>query len=184
MYEYVAPEPTGNADRDLESIYDALAQICKQLNLDINNPSSHDVSRVLFPVGHVIIQADDTDPNKYFFGKWVKIGQGKCLVGKDDTDTDFNRSGKTGGSKEMQSHTHDVNAHQHTGLYWNGTGISLNSGATDAGYILAWSGPATPPDQNLMKTGSGGGGTTSSTGTGTSGNLQPYLVVNFWKRME
>lgn len=73
-----------------------------------------------FPVGAVYISVVNENPKKYFGGTWELFGQGKTLIGVDSSDTDFNTSEKTGGSKthtiaidELPQHSHTVPAHRH-----------------------------------------------------------------------
>ena len=88
--------------------------------------------------------------------------KGRVPVGLDSSDTSFNSIGKTGGSKELQSH-------DHTGISWYGdTALTLD-----------------PGNSGFLPTGKWGGGSSTSnfktgtTGTGNSGNLQPYIVMNY-----
>lgn len=74
----------------------------------------------LFPIGAVYISVVNENPKKYFGGTWELFGQGKTLIGVDSSDTDFNASEKTGGSKthtiainELPQHSHTVPAHSH-----------------------------------------------------------------------
>lgn len=91
----------------------------------------------------------------------------RAPVGLDENDTDFNTIGKTGGSKYLQEHYHDT-------IKWYNTSLSADGGS-GAHYMN-------------MTVNSGNGNTTqefhtgnvnSSTQTGNSGNLQPYIVKNF-----
>jgi len=87
--------------------------------------------------------------------------KGRVPVGKDINDTDFDTLGETGGSKDLQEHKHD-------GLYWSDNGgIGLLTYG-NAAYRLSFSSGAS---SNAFHTG--------TTGTGNSGNLQPYQVVNY-----
>ena len=69
-------------------------------------------------IGKVIIDIANINPATYLgFGTWELFGQGKCLVGVDVNDTDFNTILKTGGEKkhtltvsETPSHTHNFSA--------------------------------------------------------------------------
>jgi len=120
---------------------------------------------IQYPVGKTEIFYDDLDHSNYLGFTWEKYAAGRCLVGKDDNDTDFDTLGETGGSKEMQKHNHE-------GIFWSdnlGAGLTTYGNAT---YRLSFTQAAC---SNAFHTG--------ETGTGTSGNLQPYIVVNIWKRV-
>lgn len=83
--------------------------------------------------------------------------KGRTLVGKDSTDTDFDTLLETGGSKELQEHHHRL-------------GLNNQGGSETLG--ISW-------------TSNGGGALYDNTalcetaGTGHSGNLQPYAVINW-----
>lgn len=83
---------------------------------------------------------------------------GRVIVGLNTNDTDFDELGKTGGSKELQQHTHK--AINYVGGYTGGSQSGLNT-------ILAGSSIGTTPDA------------VKSAGTGNSGNLQPYITLKY-----
>ena len=83
--------------------------------------------------------------------------KGRVPVGLDTNDTDFDTLGETGGSKYLQEHTH------------NFTLIKSRSLPLTEGNPSGYNG-----DNTGVTTGS-----TSSAGTGDSGNLQPYIVLNY-----
>ena len=76
------------------------------LENEVNNLKKSLVDLIL-PVGTVITNASSTfDPNKVYKGTtWTRI-KGRVIVGVDERDTPFNKTNKTGGHKELQSHTH------------------------------------------------------------------------------
>ena len=76
------------------------------LENEVNNLKKSLVDLIL-PVGTVITNASPTfDPNKVYKGTtWTRI-KGRVIVGVDENDTSFNTINKTGGHKELQSHTH------------------------------------------------------------------------------
>jgi len=93
------------------------AQIIAQLNgnLDESNFADEGISKEklqaevyesLYPVGSMYVNfTDDTDPATLLgFGVWTAVA-GRFVVGYDGTQTEFNASEKTGGSK---THTHDL----------------------------------------------------------------------------
>ena len=92
------------------------------LENEVNNLKKSLVDLIL-PVGTVITNASSTfDPNRVYKGTtWTRI-KGRVIVGVDERDTPFNKTNKTGGHKELQSHKHtgsiadDTGAHKHTGI--------------------------------------------------------------------
>jgi microcystin-dependent protein len=160
-----------------------------------------DTFNIIWPVGSVYTSILSTNPNTTFgFGTWSAFGDGRTLVGLDAGQTEFDTVEETGGAKthalitaELAAHTHSISAsgttsssgtHTHTiaGQIVNG------SGALGAGIAGSSPGNLTNTQQY---TGSDGNhthtvtvtGTSDSTGSGTAhNNLQPYIVVYFWKR--
>lgn len=78
------------------------------LENEVNNLKKSLVDLIL-PVGTVITNASSTfNPNKVYKGTtWTRI-KGRVIVGVDESDTPFNKTNKTGGHKELQSHTHSA----------------------------------------------------------------------------
>jgi len=118
----------------------------------------------LYPVGEMLITLRSGNPNTWLgFGTWVRMAEGRTLVGYDGADSDFNLVEKEGGAKthtltesEMPSHSHTVSSKVGDGTFSLGSGDP--SGST-----------------NNPSTSSVGGGSAHN-------NLQPYLVTNIWKR--
>ncbi len=118
-----------------------------------------------YPIGSIYLSVNDTNPSKWFGGKWEQIAKGRTLVGVDTNDTDFNTVKKTGGEKthtltikEMPKHSHEQNGS-------NGVGNS-------------WCGAFTPnlttdhPSINTFESG----------GDQPHNNLQPYFTCYIWCR--
>ena len=84
--------------------------------------------------------------------------KGKVSVGLDTNDTDFNTIGKTGGSKELQAHSHALSG--------SGGNMYYTSGSSANWVYFPVSEMTYPPE-------------TKTSGTGNSGNLQPYEVDNW-----
>jgi len=82
--------------------------------------------------------------------------RGKVAVGKDTNDTDFDTLGDTGGSKYLQEHTHSISK--------GGQGFVTDSGGY-AGVMGDWGAFNTSGVQGVT--------------TGNSGNLQPYVTLNY-----
>ena len=145
-----------------------------------------EVLKKVYPVGCIYTSTVSANPNTLFgFGTWSEYGQGRVLVGKS-AEAEFDTAGKTGGLKENRQ-----------GFPW----VGMNSSSfqdSGANYIASVLG-----DLNTWLTGGGSstasasvairnaGGTIRTNGTTatevshyryTTPNLQPYIVVYFWKR--
>jgi len=129
-----------------------------------------------FPVGSVFISVVSTNPATLLgYGTWTAFGAGRVLVGLDSVDTDFDIVEETGGAKTVTLNTTMIPAHSHV--------QNLPSVAT---------GNFTSTTKDTSAGGTGGSATTIpdavSTATNTGGeqphsNVQPYIVVYFWKRV-
>ena len=97
---------------------------------------------------------------------WVAFAAGKVLVGLDSGDTDFDTVEETGGSKTHTLSTSEMPAHTHT--YKDQSQVYDGTGGTATNPSPSGWGQEKP-------TGSTGGGSAHN-------NVQPYIVVYFWKR--
>ena len=138
----------------------------------------------IYPIGSIYMSVNSTNPATLFGGTWQRFSNGRVLVGVDENQTEFNAVNKTGGSKEMQKHTHTqkscTNPGNHTHNTWNYFSFKHASG----GVTTTCTGE--PADGRGNATAGAGGHTHTITlndaGTGTSGNLQPYICVYIWQR--
>lgn len=72
------------------------------------------VKTSFYRVGDIIMTTIASNPSSVYGGTWVAWGAGRVPVGYSSSDSDFNASEKTGGSKTQNlSHSHTVNAHSH-----------------------------------------------------------------------
>lgn len=123
------------------------------------------VFNAIYPVGCIYAETTGVNPNTTFgVGTWMAFGGGRVLVGAGTSDETFT-AGATGGESnhtltttEIPSHTHTLGAAGSTKL--QGSGANMSPLVTDGG------------NANSGATGSGG----------AHNNLQPYIVVYFWKR--
>jgi hypothetical protein len=132
----------------------------------------------IYPVGSIYATTEAAfDPNTSFYGTWSTYAAGKVLVGQDTGDTDFDTIGETDGHKthtltvsEMPSHVHDSNLRvegENRVMVDNSLSIQVTSG--DRLDHL---------DENATYS-----TTTDYTGGGAAhNNLQPYIVVKYWRR--
>lgn len=121
---------------------------------------------IAWPVGSVYTSIVATNPATLLGGgTWVSFGAGRVLVGLDATQTEFNTVEGVGGAKthtlstaEMPAHTHPITAVSDL----SGVGTSQGAGTANQATFV--------------------GATASTGGGGAHNNLQPYIVVYFWKR--
>lgn len=151
----------------------------------------------LLPVGSIFTTVTSTNPADLLgFGTWQAFGAGRVLVGIDAGQSEFDAAEETGGAKEvtlteaqMPSHTHAQNSHNHTQDPHTHT---LPVGATDdtaAPFDRADAGANASGANASTSVGSttatcqGATAVNQNTGGGQAHtNLQPYIVVRFWKR--
>lgn len=95
--------------------------------------------------------------------------KGRTVVGLDGNDTDFNALGKIGGSKKLQEHTHNNRMDTLNNLDQN---YGLSSNGVYADRVVIRSNNINSNTLNNEKN-------IQDTGTGNSGNLQPYIVLNY-----
>lgn len=119
-----------------------------------------------FPINKVEVFFDNEDHSHFLGFTWERVGAGRVPVGIDTTDSDFDTIGFTGGSKELQAHTHNVSR---SGYWTTDNYQNLKTRACLAADTV----PGDPA--NYLDV--------STAGTGDSGNLQPYIVMAFWKRI-
>ena len=126
-------------------------------------------TKLLHPIGCVYTSVSPTNPSVIFGGSWIAFGQGRVLVGFDDTQVEFNTSQKTGGSKTHQLTTSEMPTHVHGYTGQNGTGYP--DGALDN--ITAGNSRSYPRQSEVDSEG----------GDQPHQNLQPYIVVHIFKRI-
>ena len=130
----------------------------------------------IYPAGSIYMSVSATNPGTLFGGTWVRWGSGRVPIGVNESETEFSLVEKVGGSKYMQQHDHtpdtssmgfltykygstiqraQIQKNASSGFYTHGA-----NAVGDLGYSLK----------------------TSESGTGASGNLQPYITCYMWKR--
>lgn len=122
-----------------------------------------------WPIGSVFTSVVATNPATLLgYGTWVSFAAGRALVGLDAGQTEFDAVEETGGAKTHTLTTAELAAHTHQfSTYFYGTGNGNKISAA----------------QGTIVTAAGSNDSSASTGSGAAhNNLQPYIVVYFWKR--
>lgn len=186
----------GLSSNDFTSVYRSmLDSLSDTIDQKITN-------RILqaFPVGTIIETKNSTNPSSYIGGTWAQYGAGQVTVGIDPSDPDFDTIEKTGGSKEMQQHSHSATSasngththtgtaasagshshsassnsagwHTHTNFSVNGTNVGWKSGIFQQGSLA---GIRTDPTENVV---TGGSGSHTHTITVNSGGAHTHSVT-------
>ena len=150
------------------------------LNLT-NKENSNNVFLKTYPVGSIYISTSSANPSTIYGGTWERYGQGKTLVGLNESETEFSTINKTGGEKthtltinEMPSHNHNLGGH--TFLWGENVGtVNIKNANAEAGAT----------SQNRLYTYQnqyGWANTLVNGGSQPHNNLQPYITVYMWKR--
>ena len=153
-----------------DNITKANAETMNTFQDNIEN-AINEVLNGVCPIGKVEIFFDNEDHSNYLGFTWERTSIGKVPVGIDTSDTDFNTIGKTGGSKYTEKHSH---------------GQYIDAGGLKTPYTLADGGGQSTSGKYLGGTHNDYTGPqvlTTEFGSGNAGNLQPYKVVAYWKRV-
>ncbi len=137
-----------------------------------------EVLKKAYPIGSVYINASNaTNPASLLgFGTWSAFGAGKVMVGLDAGDTSFDTAGETGGVKSvtLTSAQSGLPAHFH--------GNKVGGSAGGDSFFIGYAGGG------ITDNSAGGGNkvptqnNTAQNASESHTNLQPYIVVYFWKR--
>lgn len=130
----------------------------------------------IYPIGSVYISLTETNPGTYLKGIWEQFGQGRTLIGvgtgDDGTDRQTFTADSIGGEYNHKLTVDEMPGHNHE----RGT---MPCAQERSGYGLAING-----DGFLDRVMINGNGETGNKGGDTShNNVQPYITVYFWKRV-
>lgn len=133
-----------------------------------------------YPVGSIYQSTSSANPATFMGGAWERFGNGKVLVGVDETDGDFNSSSKTGGSKK---HSHS------DGSYEAAIG-PVGSDVASLGFKHGNQNVTGKEKPTYRVQGTAGNADatfnhfTDIVGTsGEASTLQPYIAVYRWRRI-
>lgn len=136
------------------------------INVWINPEGINNVVDMIYPIGSIYLSVNNVNPSSIFGGSWESFGTGRTLVGVDTGQTEFNTVEKIGGSKHLQEHRHNYLT---TTITYNDYGdggevVAIPRGATNRAVYKMSEAPDVP--------------------YANSGNLQPYITVYMWKRVD
>ena len=130
-----------------------------------------DLYNAIFPIGQIVIKGDNEDYSNWLGFTWERTAVGKVLVGIDNTDTDFNTIGKTGGAKKVTLTKNDLPKEIGQTLLYD-SNAPTQSSSTDA-LTTQWTNKYRSGLYNVF----------NENGGNAHNNLQPYQVVAYWKRI-
>lgn len=145
-------------------------------NVDNTSDATKQAATLLaaWPVNSIYTSIVSTNPSSLFGGTWSAFGAGRVLVGLDSGDTDFDTAEETGGAKTvtltaaqsgLPSHAHTIvaggNTFDNANTAGRVGGASTQTNATKSGIVNAIAGADAASAHN---------------------NVQPYIVVYFFKR--
>lgn len=127
-----------------------------RLKIGKNKPWTAWVSPALeqcYPIGSIYQSTEPTNPATFMGGVWERFGNGRVLVGADETDADFNAANKTGGNSTV------------SGIGISPKGYGLVDSKSFEGRALIGQFNASSDEMPL-----------------NSSNLQPYITIYRWRR--
>ena len=124
-----------------------------------------------YPVGSIYISTSGTNPSTIYGGTWERYGQGKTLVGLNESETEFSTVNKIGGEKTHTLTIDEMPSHNH--------GQSLSGTDIDEGKAYySWS-----FGDSKTRNYYGSDLAQYTGGNQPHNNLQPYITVYMWKRV-
>ena len=138
------------------------------LNLT-NKENSNNVFLKTYPVGSIYISASSTNPSTIYGGTWERYGQGKTLVGLNESESEFSTVNKIGGEKTHTLTISEMPRHTHS-LYMNSGTDDLSRGF----WLVQDAVPVSTSRANI---------TEYEGWSQPHNNLQPYITVYMWKRI-
>jgi hypothetical protein len=125
----------------------------------------------VYPIGSIYMSVNSTNPSSLFGGTWERFGQGRVVVGVDENQTEFNETGKTGGSKTNMLNQNNLPRNLGTIRIYdiNAPGQSNGIDAIN----MVWSNKYRDSVDNLY----------NPLSQAAVNNLQPYITCYMWKRV-
>ena len=140
-----------------------------------------------YPIGAIYTAITSGSPQAVFGGTWVSFGQGRVLVGHDDSsepDSDFVAS-STDGSSVLVGGAKTTDVSVSTTVPRDGWGNEQAGNAmaepNTAGRLITGDG-STESGETMESLAHASGDRTFTSATSAVSTLQPYVVVYMWKR--
>lgn len=140
------------------------------INTTINNTVNS-----IYPVGSIYTTLTNTNPVTFLKGTWEQFAQGRTLIGEgtgnDGTNSQTFEINSTGGEYKHKLTLAEMPSHTHKLQFRGGQNVQPNDPYAD--------------DKPMLQ-GSSAYGTNvdNAGGDGLHNNVQPYVTVYFWKRVE
>lgn len=137
------------------------------------------------PVGGLYLTTDPTNPGRIWGGTWVLWGSGRVPVCVDADQEEFNAVEKSGGSKNIQRHSHPIPAHGHTGTVGNAStheGHGTKKVKANSSGSAVYNSASKANHSHGITINDAAATTSGETGSGDAGNLQPYITCYIFKR--
>lgn len=134
------------------------------------NATMDNILKYVYPIGSIYLSINDTDPATLFGGNWERFSYGRCLVGVDENQTEFETVLKSGGFK-----THTLTVDQMPGHTHGITSWLTNNPLGGVDRSLMYGMPSTTATYSYVTNATGGGS--------AHNNLQPYLTCYMWRRI-
>ena len=81
--------------------------------IDTSGGEGTNIVDLIFPVGSIVIKADNEDYSNWLGFTWERTLVGRVAVGIDTTQTEFDTIGETGGEKTHTLTTQEMPSHNH-----------------------------------------------------------------------
>ena len=163
---------------DLEEVKSDVEEVKTDVN-DIMLNMKKEIFESVFPIGSTYVTQTDINPSTILgIGVWERL-KGKVLVGLDESDTNFNSIGKTGGESKHTLTVNEIPSHAHK-INMGNTSMTIGEiGSGGANSLIS----RYNYDENYQYDYTNGGGTNAIGGGNAHNNLQPYEVVGYmWIR--
>lgn len=120
---------------------------------------------VFYPIGTIYESTKPDNPSTFMGGTWSRFGNGRVLVGVDETDSTFNVPLQIGGEKSHTLSIQEIPSHTH--------GFR---GGGENNYVRV------EPSSTYGYSGNSDKTTTATGGGQAHNNLQPYVTIYRWQR--